>query len=183
MADPSSLHPNPPPGITLYRDHRLELRRCTLTTRRGDVLERGLVVHPGSVVLLPLLDDGRIVLIRNHRWQLGHPLLELPAGTCEPGEAAARTAARELEEETGFSAARLDPLPPFYAAPGLSTEVMHPFVARGLKIVGQRLEADEDIEVVPMTRDAVQADLSAGRIADAKSLAVLGFYLLGLLPP
>lgn len=176
---PGPPAPRPPAGETIHRERRFELRRCRLALRGGGVELRGLVVHPGAVVLLPVLDDGRLVFIRNRRWQLGHRLLELPAGTLEPGEAPARCAARELIEETGYAAADLVAGRPFYAAPGLSTELMHPFLARGLTAVGQALEADEDIEVEPLTVDAARAALLDGRLADGKSLAVLGRYLIG----
>lgn len=171
--------PSPPDGETLYRERRFALRRCRLALRGGGADERAVLIHPGAVVLLPLLDDGRLVLIRNHRWQVGHPLLELPAGTLEPGEAPAACAARELIEETGYAAAELIAGGSFYAAPGVSTEVMHPFIARGLRAVGQALEADERIDVVPMTVGAVRAALLDGTLADGKSLAVLGRFLLG----
>jgi len=174
-----SATPRPPPGETVYHERRFAVRRCRLPVRGGAVIDRAVVIHPGSVVLLPVLDDGRLVLIESHRWQLGHPLLELPAGTLDPGEAPARCAARELIEETGYAADHLVAGGPFYAAPGLSTERMHPFLARGLRAVGQALEPDETIEVKAMSVDAVRAAMLDGRLADAKSLAVLGRYLLG----
>ncbi|MEZ4436352.1 MAG: NUDIX hydrolase [bacterium] len=167
-----------PAGEVLYRDARCEVRRCAVPVRGGAVVSRALVVHPGSVVLLPVLDDGRVVLIRNRRWQVGEALLELPAGTLGWGEDPAAGAMRELVEETGFRATTLTPMPPFYALPGLATEVMHPFVARGLVEVGQALEVDEQIEVVPTALAEARAMLVDGRLADAKSMAVLGRYLL-----
>lgn len=169
---------DPPAGETLYRERRFELRRCAVPLRGGGVAHRGLVVHPGAVVILPLLDDGRVVLIANHRWQIGHPLLELPAGTLDPGESPIACAARELREETGFEAAHLDPGPPFFACPGISTERMHPFTARGLRPVPRALEPDERIDVTPMTEADLRAAMHDGRIADAKTLAVLGRHLL-----
>lgn len=172
------LHPVPAPGEILYRDHRCELRRCAVPLRGGGTQSRALVVHPGSVVMLPVLDDGRLVFIRNRRWQVGGVLWELPAGTLAWGEDPAAGAARELCEETGFRATSLEAGAPFYGLPGISTEVMHPFVARGLVAVGQSLEADEEIEVAPLAVDEARAMLVDGRIADGKSIAVLGRYLL-----
>jgi ADP-ribose pyrophosphatase len=130
------------------------------------------------VVLIPILDDGRVALIRNHRWQVGKHLLELPAGTMEVGEDPIICAARELEEETGYRAEHLEAWTPFYPLPGGSTEVMHPFVARGLTWVGQRLEPDEEITVQPKTIDEIRDLLETGGLEDGKSIAMLGRYLL-----
>ncbi|MCB9527780.1 MAG: NUDIX hydrolase [Myxococcales bacterium] len=170
--------PVAPAGEVLYRDGRCELRRCAVPLRGGGAEDRALVVHPGSVVILPVLDDGRLVFIRNRRWQVGEVLWELPAGTLGWGEDPAAGAARELVEETGYRAGSLAAGAPFYGLPGISTEVMHPFVARGLSAVGQDLEADEEIEVAPLTVDEARLMLLDGRLVDGKSLAVLGRYLL-----
>lgn len=170
--------PVPCPGDVLYRDHRCEVRRCLVPLHGGGHTPRALVVHPGSVVMLPLLDDGRIVFIENRRWQVGEVLVELPAGTLAWGEDPAVGAARELVEETGYRAGSLEAGRPFYAAPGLTSEVMHPFVARGLVAVGQALEADEEIRPLPLTVAEARARLADGRIADAKTIAILGRHLL-----
>lgn len=170
--------PVAPPGTILYRDHRCELRRCAVPLRGGGNETRAVVVHPGSVVMLPVLDDGRLVFIENRRWQVGETVLELPAGTLSAGEDPAQGALRELREETGYTARELVAGAPFYGLPGLSTEVLFPFVARGLVAVGQALEADEEIAVVVLSVVEARARLLDGRLADAKSLAVLGRYLL-----
>ena len=168
----------PPDGETIYREQRFELRRCRIPLRGGGIQERGLIVHPGAVVLIPILDDGRVALIENHRWQVGRRLLELPAGTMEPGEDPRICAARELEEETGYHAEHLEAWAPFYPLPGGSTEVMYPFIARELAWVGQRLEPDEDISVVPKTIEEIQLLIETGTLEDGKSIAMLGRYLL-----
>lgn len=171
--------PDPPPGDVLYRERRFELRRCAVPLRGGGVAHRGLLVHPGAVVILPVFEDGSLLLIRNHRWQIGHPLLELPAGTRDGAEDPIACAHRELIEETGYRAETLVAGGPFYGAPGCTTEVMYPFLARGLTHVGQRLEADERIEVVRMRVDGARRALLDGTVADGKTLAILGRYLLG----
>lgn len=180
---PTAIGANPPEGETLYREPRFELRICSIILSDGSCESRGLMVHPGAVVLVPVLADGRIVMIRNRRWQVGHRLLELPAGTRNLSESVEVCAHRELREETGYSADKLEPLPSFFAAPGVSTEVMHPYVATGLNLVGQDLELDEDIEVVLLNRAQVIAAMLDGGIIDGKTLAVLGRYVLSTSSP
>lgn len=143
-------------------------------------LIRHAVVHPGAVVILPLLSDGRIVLIRNWRFAIEKHLWELPAGTLEAGEDPDLCAARELEEETGYRAARLRSLGRFYTAPGICTELMHAYLADGLEPVGQKLEADEQITVEPMAPARVRALMESGELCDAKSMICLMGHFAGL---
>ncbi len=177
MTDPVEA-PHGLPFRVVWRERRFEVHAVELPVRGGATQQRAVLVHPGAVVLLPVLPDGRVVLIENHRWTLDAPLLELPAGTCEPGEPVAETAARELVEETGFAAATLTPLGSFYAAPGTSTEVMHAFLAEGLTRVGQRLEVDERIVVRPMATSELRRRVADGTLRDGKTLAVLAPWLL-----
>ncbi len=141
---------------------------------------REVVVHPGAVVILPILDEGRIVMIRNHRLTVGRELWELPAGTRETGEEPIETARRELEEEAGFRAARVVPLIEFYTSPGICTELMHAFVATDLSPVGQRLESGERIAVETLSTAEVRRRLVAGEFKDGKTIAVLGTYFARL---
>ncbi len=133
-------------------------------------------MHPGAVVILPLLDAGRIVMIRNYRHSVQRELLELPAGTREPDEEPIETAARELVEETGYRAGKLSPLASFYTSPGITNEWMHAFTATDLTRVGQNLDPGE--ELVPEICDLAKARrlLATAAIEDAKTLAVLGIY-------
>lgn len=142
---------------------------------RGTV-RRELVVHPGAVAIVPVLSPDTIVLIRNYRYSAEAELLEIPAGTLEPSESPPDCAARELEEETGYQAARLAWLCEFYTSPGFTDEFMHVFVARDLKATAQRLEATEQIRVETMSlKDALAATVD-GRIIDAKTIAALHVY-------
>ncbi|MGP1310114.1 MAG: NUDIX hydrolase [Phycisphaerales bacterium] len=134
---------------------------------------RQFVRHPGAVVIVPVLDDGRLVLIRSYRAAVNETIFEFPAGTLEPGEPPATTAGRELIEETGYEARTIVPLGEFLTSPGLSDERMHAFAATGLTHVGQDLEDNEDIEVVPTPADEVFAMLRDGRLVDAKSMLAL----------
>jgi ADP-ribose pyrophosphatase len=134
---------------------------------------RKFVRHPGAVVVVPILDDGRIVLIRSFRASVNRVIFELPAGTLESGEEPALTAGRELIEETGYDAASIRSLGSFLTSPGLSDERMHAFVATGLIFVGQALEENEDIETAPVSVDEAFTMLDDGRLSDAKSMLAL----------
>jgi ADP-ribose pyrophosphatase len=141
-------------------------------------IRRQVVVHPGAVVILPVLDDGRIVMIRNFRHSINEELWELPAGTLEPDETPEQTARRELEEETGYRAAAMTPLCDFYTSPGICTERMYGFAARGLSHVGQRLQGAERITPLPMELADVRGMLLRGELHDGKTIAVLGRFLI-----
>ncbi|MDZ4820972.1 MAG: NUDIX hydrolase [Planctomycetota bacterium] len=142
----------------------------------GQTRQREIVLHPGAVVLLPLLPDGRICLIENQRIAVGETLIELPAGTIEPGEDPAVTAARELVEETGYRAARIEALCQFWMSPGILNERMHVFLTTGLTPAEQDLDEGELIQVIPTSWSDALAMIDDGRIQDAKTLAVLLWY-------
>ncbi len=135
-----------------------------------------MIRHPGAVVLLPILDDGRVVLIENTRPTVGETLLELPAGTRESGEEAVVTASRELIEETGYRAGKLELLHEFYSAPGICDELMHLYRATELVAGDPDREATESIVNRIATRDEIKAWISSGKIRDAKTL--VGLYAL-----
>ena len=136
------------------------------------------------MVIVPVLPDGHIALIRNFRIAIGEYTLECPAGTLGAGEDPAACAARELIEETGYQAEKITPLGWFYTSPGLTDEKMHAFAATGLTEVGQRLEEDEDIQVVPMPETEVIRLINEFGLHDAKSvIAVLRAREQGLLGP
>jgi ADP-ribose pyrophosphatase len=125
--------------------------------------------------VIAVRDDGRLVLVRNRRVAVDRWLLEFCAGKLERGEDPAAAAGRELEEETGYSASRIEPLGAFFTSPGFTDEVMHVFLATGLRPVPQRLEPGEEIEVVELGEDSLRSAVASGGILDGKTL---GAYLL-----
>ena len=163
---------------TLLKTKRFSVERRSIARPEKEPEVREVVVHPGAVVILPIFQDGRIAMIRQHRRAIEEYLWELPAGTLEPEEKPIDCAARELEEETGYRAGRLQPLIEFYPSPGILTERMHVFVATELTHVGQRLDSGEEIEVEIMPRDRVERMLVSGEFHDGKTIATLGLWFL-----
>lgn len=168
--------PENAPAETVFRGVKFDVERRRVPAADGGTAMREVVVHPGAVVVLPLLDDGRIVMIRNHRFAVDETLWELCAGTLEERESPAETAARELVEETGYEAERLEPLTTFYTTPGICTERMHAFLATGLQEVGQDLEDTERIEVEVVTRERALEMVASGEVRDGKTIATLLFH-------
>ncbi len=114
----------------------------------GHTFQREIIEHPGAVVIVPILSDGRVCLIRNYRVAVRQWLLEFPAGTLEVGEPPIRTAERELIEETGYRASNIQSLCQFFMSPGILNERMHAFVATGLVEGEAAREAGEQIPII-----------------------------------
>jgi ADP-ribose pyrophosphatase len=155
---------------TIHTGAKFSLAAHTLRTNKGEEIQREFLTHPGSVVLLPLLPDERVVLLRNYRHTIDQVLWELPAGTRAPNEPFETAARRELREETGYRAGRLKKLREFYPAPGIADEHMVLFLAENLVLGDSACEADEEIaiEIVPFSKALEMAN--DGRICDAKTL-------------
>jgi ADP-ribose pyrophosphatase len=166
----------PPNSELILETKRFRVVRQHRTTPGGQTVARETIQHPGAAVILPLLDDGRICLLRNYRLAVNATLIELPAGTLEPGERAEIAAKRELAEETGYNAARLEPLAEMLMSPGILNERMYVFVASGLSAGVAALEADEEIETLLAPWDEALAMIDDGRIQDAKTIAALLLY-------
>ncbi|MBX7168138.1 MAG: NUDIX hydrolase [Pirellulales bacterium] len=168
-----------PADEELLSTPRFRVVRRQATDRRGRFYQRETVVHPGAVAILPLVDDQRVCLIRNYRISVDQQLWEIPAGTREPGEEPLVTAQRELLEETGYRAARWQPLAEFYVSPGILTERMYLFVAEDLAEGEARTEAGEDIERQVLRWPEVWDLVARGEIQDAKTLTALLLYERG----
>ncbi len=160
----------------LLTAHKFRVERRQQITLDGRWLDREIVVHPGAVAILPILPDARICLIRNYRVAIGETLIELPAGTLDPGEAPAETARRELIEETGYRADTIELLCEFFMSPGILNERMTVFVATGLQPGTSALESGEQIEPLEVTWNEALQLIRNGQMRDAKSIAALLFY-------
>ncbi|MBW2452413.1 MAG: NUDIX hydrolase [Deltaproteobacteria bacterium] len=153
-------------------DVRLEAHR--LPNGRQATFE--IVRHPGGAAILPVLDDGRVLLIKQYRPAVSAMVYEIPAGRLEVGESPRDCALRELEEETGYSASRISPLGGFFAAVGYCDEYIELFLASGLVQAEQNLEPDEVVELSPMSFDQAMHKLSVGTITDCKTQVALLRY-------
>jgi len=139
-----------------------------------------IIRHPGGAAILPVLSDGRLLLIRQFRPAIGQMVYEIPAGRLEPGESALECAGRELVEETGYSAAKILPLGCLWSAVGFCDELIHLFVGHDLCAVGQNLEPDEVVELNPLTLMDALHKIMSNEILDSKTqLALLRYQMLG----
>ncbi len=157
----------------VLRGRYITVRVDTLELPNGQVIQREVVEHPGAVAIVPLLDTETVLLIRQYRRAARRYLLEIPAGTLEPGEEPLNCAQRELREETGYKSDALTHLFSQFLAPGYSQEVLHVFMAQHLTPAPLRGDTDECIETVPMPLADTPQMIRDGRIQDAKTIAAL----------
>lgn len=164
---------------TVYKGRVVTLNLETVMLPNGLTVELEVVRHPGAAAIVPLKDDDTVILIRQYRLAAGGYIYEIPAGKLHPGEDPARCATRELEEEIGYRAGRLDKIATFFTAPGFTDEVMHLYVAKDLTHGTQALDGDEVLEVVEMPLEKAIAHIGDGTIRDAKTIIGLqSIYLL-----
>lgn len=144
----------------------------------GNIGIREIAVHPGGAVVIPVKDDGKIILVKQFRYPLQKTLLELPAGKLDKNEDPLKCAVRELEEETGYKAKGFIKLGAIYTAPGYCTEILHIYKAVGL-IPGNhnREEGEQGMEILELSLDEIKQKILSGEINDAKTIAGI-FYLI-----
>jgi ribA/ribD-fused uncharacterized protein len=157
----------------IFEGRIVHLRVDTVRLPDGKESKREIVEHRGAVCIVPVREDGMVLLVRQFRLAAGKALLEIPAGTLEVGEEPLDCAARELEEETGYRAAELRPLFSMYLAPGYSTELIHAFLATDLTPTQAHTDADEHVELVPVPLSEIEKRVLAGEFQDAKTVASL----------
>ena len=157
----------------VYDGSLLKVFRDAVRLPDGSEGVREYIRHPGAVAIVPLFDDGRVLLERQFRYPHGREFLEIPAGKIDPGEAHLDTAKRELREETGYEAGEWTRLGVLHPAIAYTDEAIEIFVAKKLTLRGRRLDAGEFLETQIMKFEEAVNMIRDGRITDAKTVAAL----------
>lgn len=154
---------------SLFEGNFLHAKRDTVRLPDGHTATREYVIHPGAVVVVPLLDDGRLVLERQYRYAVGLVMTEFPAGKLDAGESPLVCGQRELLEETGYTAREWAYAGLMHLAVGYSTEIIHIFFARGLTLGDRQLDHGEFVDVFTATPQELFDSCRDGRVTDAKT--------------
>lgn len=162
-----------PDRRVIFRGRKIDLALQAVPLADGTSSEREVVVHRGAVAMVPMVDADHVCLVRCHRYAVNRTLLELPAGTIDPGESPEGTAGRELKEETGYTAGTIRKVAEWYVSPGVMTERMYVYLCEGLTPGPTEHQPDERIEPVVVPWDEALRMAADGRIEDAKSMLAL----------
>ena len=155
----------------IYEGRIINVREDTVELPNGKTAKREVIEHSSAVCIVPVDENGNVLLVRQFRIPTGGPLLEVPAGGVEDGEVSEEAVLRELQEEIGYTAGKLQHLSSFWVAPGWATEFMHAYLAT--ELTPSRLDADEDenIQVVRLPFNDVISMFKTGEIQDGKTIA------------
>ncbi|HOQ09100.1 MAG TPA: NUDIX hydrolase [Syntrophomonadaceae bacterium] len=159
----------------IFAGRIINVRVDTVELPDGSTSTREIVAHAGAVAILPVDKDGTVWLVRQYRKPVEKVLLEIPAGTMEPGEEPRDCAIRELEEETGLQAAVWEPIVSYYSAPGFCDEQLHLYLARDLSRGSSHTDRDEFVEVVKMSLAEAYEAIFKGEIIDGKSIIAIQY--------
>jgi ADP-ribose pyrophosphatase len=173
-ADHDPLHEATLASEQVFRGALLDVRRDRVRLPNGGEATREYIVHPGAVVVIPVLPDGRLLFERQHRYPIGRTIVELPAGKIDPGEDIGETARRELLEETGYAAASWRHLGGMHLCVGYSNERIEIFLATDLtQVSGQQLDHGEFLDLLPLPLDEAIEMIRDGSLTDAKTISGL----------
>ena len=156
-----------------YHGIIVDVRVDTVLLPNGKQSRREVVSHPGGVAVLPVTEDGNVILVRQYRYAMGRELLEAPAGKLEPGEDHRYSALRELEEEVGVIPEHLEYLGGLFVSPGISTETIHLYLATGLKQGHRHPDEDEFLNIETMPFQELLRQVLNGQVPDAKTAALV----------
>lgn len=156
---------------SIYKGKIISLQVDDVKLPDGQLSKREIVKHPGAVALIPVTDEGKIILVRQFRKALERTIVEIPAGRIEPEEDPQITAIRELEEETGLGTNDIAYVQTFATSPGFADEVIHLYVAKGLYTIDNPAAGDEDefIDVLEVSIEEAEEMVAEGEIYDAKT--------------
>lgn len=158
---------------TIYDGKLVHLSRVTVRLPNGEQSFREIVRHPGAVAMVPLTAEGEVILVQQFRLASNRIMLEIPAGTLEPGEEPQVAAERELQEEIGLRPGRLTSLGGEFTAPGYTTEFIHLYLAEDLEAAPLAVDDDEFLEIVTLPLDEALRRVESGTIQDGKTIAAL----------
>ena len=166
----------------IFKGKVISLKVDDVTLPNGETSKREIVNHPGAVAIIAITGEGKLVVVEQYRKALERSIIEIPAGKLEPGELPEVTAARELEEETGYGCNELTYLQSFATSPGFADEIIHLFIARGLYKIENRAAMDEDefVELMEITVEEGERMIAQQKIFDAKTaFAILWVKMQG----
>jgi len=155
----------------IFKGKVISLKVDDVTLPNGETSKREIVNHPGAVAIIAITSEGKLVVVEQYRKALERSIIEIPAGKLEPGELPEVTAARELEEETGYGCNELTYLQSFATSPGFADEIIHLFIARGLYKLENRAAMDEDefVELMEINVEEGERMIAQQKIFDAKT--------------
>ena len=163
----------------LYKGKVFDHQVDEIEYKSGNKGIREIAIHPGGAVVIPVKDDGKIILVKQFRYPLQKTLIEFPAGKLEKGEDPLICATRELEEETGYKAKEIKKLGEIFTAPGYCTEILHIYSAKGLTPGNHNREEGElEMEILELTVEEIEKMIISGKINDAKT--IVGMHYINL---
>jgi ADP-ribose pyrophosphatase len=166
----------PTESKSVYQGKTIAVRVDTITAPDGHTYQREIVEHPGAVVMIPVDQSGRLLLVRQWRRPAQQILFELPAGKLEKGEEPSNCAQRELQEEIGYFSNKLTPMGGFFTAPGFCNEYLHLFLAEELQESQLAPDEHEHIEIIPKSLEDALDMIEQGQICDAKTIVGITLY-------
>ncbi len=161
----------------MYKGSMLSMYADTIYTPDGNTAKWDYIEHSGAAAVVPVLEDGRILLVRQYRNALDRETLEIPAGGINKGEESITAATRELEEETGYKSDNLEHLISIVTAVAFCDEVVEIYIAKNLTKTQQHLDPDEYIEIEAYTTDELSEMIYSGKIQDSKTIAAIMSYI------
>ncbi len=161
---------------TIYEGKIFTIKQDEIVLENGKTATRDILEHNGACAMLPIDEDGKIILVRQYRHPIKQTILELPAGKLEVGEDPEECAIRELEEEIGYKSNDFSFMFKTDIAVGYSSEVIYIYLAKGLEATGQKLDEDEFLEIEKYSVDEVMSMIKSGEITDSKTIAGVLYY-------